>query len=140
MSTNKLLSTSLFCLHFFSCCGQVYKTRTNSIFYKSSFSLILCYFPQHCLYFFPEPHIQYIQYYAIYIVLYVFLGITRSGMIWYIQYIQYYKYYVFTSVCTQIAHIISSAFVSKYIISCFYIYSYYYHHYDKDNLFILCFK
>ena len=55
MSTNKLLSASLFCLHFFSCCGQVYKTRTNSIFYKSSFSLILCYFPQHCLYLL-EPH------------------------------------------------------------------------------------
>ena len=56
MSTNKLLSTSLFCLHFLSYCGQVNKTRTNSIFYKSSFSLLLCYFPQHCLYFFPEPH------------------------------------------------------------------------------------
>ncbi len=25
-------------------------------FYNFDFSLILCYFPQHCLYFFPEPH------------------------------------------------------------------------------------
>ena len=58
--------------------------------------------------------IQYIQYYSIHIALYVFLGITRSGKIWYIQYIQYYKYYVFTSVCTQFS------FVSRYIISCFF--------------------
>ena len=48
--------TPLFYYIFLIFCGQVIKLKPIYLFKNLIFSLILCYFPQQFLYFFPEPH------------------------------------------------------------------------------------
>jgi len=51
---------------------------TFSKFAKSSQILYLSYFPQHCLYFFPEPQVPFNLVYIVFMVLLLLLVFTRK--------------------------------------------------------------
>ena len=82
--------TPLFYYIFLIFCGQVIKLEPIYLFKNLNLSLVLCYFPQHCLYFFPEPHVVETPIFII-LIIFIILLIFQG----FIVLVTYYIYSIF---------------------------------------------